>query len=87
MKQGTTESADTATPSRQTFSLVRHLDRLRLWFALQVFWWARRTIGRVRARRGRDFIGCEADIIDRHRVIYTELDQAEERKRSAAYRF
>lgn len=69
------------------FSLGRYLDRARVWLALRAFWWARRTIGRVRGRRGRDFIGAEADIIDRHRAVYTELDQAEDRKRLAAYRF
>jgi hypothetical protein len=63
------------------------IDRALLWLALRAFWWARRTIGHVRGRRGRAFIGAECDIIDRHRAVYTELDQAEDRKRLAAYRF
>lgn len=91
MKQDATESetVESAQPVTVSpvFSLGRYLDRARLWLALRAFWWARRTIGRVRGRRGRDFIGREADIIDRHRTIYTELDQAEDRKRLAAYRF
>lgn len=41
------------------------LDRARLWFALRAFELSRRTIGRIRGRRGRDFIGPEADIVDR----------------------
>lgn len=66
-----------------------HLDRLRIRLALTAFWWARRTIASIRGKRGRDFlgIGSEAEIIDRRRGVYTELDAAEGRRKVAAYDF
>ena len=63
------------------------LDRLRLWLSLIIFRWARKTIADVRGRRGRNFIGTECDVIDRHQGVYTELDAAEDRRRVAGFRF
>lgn len=62
----------------------RYLDRKLLSLALFAFWWARGVIATVRARRGRDFLPRECDIIDRRPGVYTELDQAEDRRRVLA---
>jgi hypothetical protein len=54
------------------------------------FWWSRRVISRVRARRGRDFLMAfapECDLIDRRPIVYTEIDQAEDRRRVLAMDF
>lgn len=62
-------------------------DKFRLRAALFAFWWARGTITAVRRRRGRGFLGPECGIIDRRPSIYTELDQAEDRRRVLSTRF
>ena len=61
-----------------------YLDRKLLNLALFAFWWARGVIATVRARRGSDFLSRECDIIDRRPGVYTELDQAEDRRRVLA---
>lgn len=100
MKQGTDEPTDLQGTDEPTDSVVdtadlrprllpisAYLDRLRLRGAVAAWRWARRTIGRIRAKRGRDFIGADCDVIDRHRAVFTELDQAEERRRVLRYKF
>jgi hypothetical protein len=83
------------TDSRKEGSQMKHgtqlvsrlgcyLDRKLLSLALFAFWWARGVIATVRARRGRDFLSRECDIIDRRPGVYTELDQAEDRRRALA---
>lgn len=61
--------------------LGRYIDRRLLSLALLLFWWSRKIIAKVRARRGRDFLPRDCDIIDRRPGVYTELDQAEDRRR------
>lgn len=68
----------------------RRFDRALLSLALMAFRWSRRVIARVRARRGRNFLltfAPECDLIDRRPIVYTEIDQAEDRRRVAAMNF
>lgn len=67
--------------------LGRYIDRKLLSLALFAFWWSRNVIAMVRARRGRDFLPRECDIIDRRPGVYTELDQAYDRKKVLAMDF
>lgn len=63
------------------------IDRKLLSLALFAFWWSRNVIAMVRARRGRDFLPLECDLIDRRPGVYTELDQAEDRRKVLAMDF
>jgi hypothetical protein len=69
--------------------MSKWLDRQRIRLALAAFWWSRRTIASIRGRRGRDFlgIGSDAELIDRSRGVYTELDAAEDRRKVLTYDF
>lgn len=44
--------------------IQRRIDRLQVELAVRAHGWAERTIARVRGKRGRDFIGPAADVID-----------------------
>lgn len=86
LRDGEETGASMNTSELENQSMKLYIDRARLWLALRAFFWARRTIRRIHEKRGRDFIGSECDVIDRHRIVYTELDQLEDRRRVASFR-